>query len=191
MNRIAVAIAGLALLGLPLAQPSHAQVNVNVNIGVPVPPLPFPGPPVFTLEAPPEFIMPSALGFYVAVGIPQDIFLVGNNYYLYQDRGWYVGRNFNGPWRNVEYRQLPPGLRKHNHERIRYYRDEEYRRYRSDNDGYRGRRFRPEKEWHEDRKEQRREDKEQRKDERRYEKEERKHDKGEGNEHGKHGGHDD
>ncbi len=198
MKRIAIALAGLALLGPPLVQTGHAEVNVNVNVGLP----PLPAPPQIVIAEPPEFILPPALGFYVAVGIPQDIFLVGNTYYLYNDRGWYEGRHFNGPWRYTERRQLPPGLRKHKFERIRHYRDEEYRRYRVDHNNYRGKRFKPEKEWKEERKQDRREDKaqrkdekrydkEQRKDDRRYEKEERKQDKHEGRGQGKHGGSDD
>jgi hypothetical protein len=122
----------------------------------------------------------------VAVGVPHDIFYYGNIYYLYRDSRWYRGDYYNGPWRHVERRSLPPGLRKHKFERIRHYRDEEYRRYR-DHDHYRGRHFKPDKEWKEGRKEHRREEKEQRKAEKRYEKEERGHGRGEG--HGEGRGH--
>lgn len=196
MKRIAVAVVGFAMLGLPLVQSAQAEVNVNVNVGIPAPPLPpLPVPPPLVLPAPPEFILPPALGFYVAVGVPHDIFYFGNTYYLYRDNRWYRGDYYNGPWRHVERRHLPPGLRKHKYERIRHYRDEEYRRYRGDHDHYRGRHFKPSKEWKEDRKEHRRYDKERRKDEKRYEKEERKqdkryekeerkHDRGEGRGHG-------
>lgn len=183
-RRIVVAVAALALLGLPLVKAGQAEVRVNVN--VPLPPL-----PVISLPAPPEFLMPPSLGFYVAVDVPHDIVLIGSTYYLYQDDRWYAGRHYDGPWRHVERRQLPPGLRKHKFERIRHYRDVEYRRYRADHDHYRGRHFKPEKEWKEERKQERREDKERRKEDKRYEKEERKHDKGEGRGHGKHGGRDD
>ncbi|HZV82485.1 MAG TPA: hypothetical protein VFF53_10005 [Geobacteraceae bacterium] len=189
MKRIAVAVVGVAMLGLPLAQSASAEVNVNVNVGVPV----IPVPPPLVLSAPPEFIMPPALGVYVAVGVPHDLFYLGGTYYLYRDNGWYRGQYYNGPWNRVERRYLPPGLRKHKYERIRYYRDEEYRRYRDDHDHYRGRHFKPEKEWKEERKAERREEKARRKEEKRYEKEERKQDKGEGrgHGHGKHGGRDD
>jgi len=192
MKRIAVTVVGIAMLGLPLAQSASAEVNVNVNVGVPAPPLPpLPVPPPLVLPAPPEFILPPALGVYVAVGVPHDLFYIGGTYYLYKDDRWYRGRYYNGPWDRVERRHIPPGLRKHKFERIRYYRDEEYRRYRDDHDHYRGRHFKPEKEWKEERKAERkeekerrkaerREEKERRKEERRYEKEERKYERGEG-----------
>jgi len=191
MKRIALAAATLAILGIPLAQIANAEVSVNVNVGIPVVPVAvpaIPGPPQIVLSAPPEFVMPSALGFYVAVGVPYDIFYVGNTYYLYRDNGWYRAPYYNGPWRGVERRHLPPGLRKHKFERIRYYRDEEYRHYRGDHDRYRGRHFRPDKGWKQEQKENRRAVKTQWKEERRQEKDERKWEKEERKEHGRHGG---
>lgn len=194
MKRIAVAVVGVALLGMPLVQYAHAEVNVNVNVGVPA--VPVPVPPPIVLPVPPEFILPPALGVYVAVDVPDDLFYFGGVYYLYRHDRWYRADYYNGPWRNVKHRHLPPGLRKHKYERIRYYRDVEYRRYRDDHDHYRGRRFKPDKEWKEEHKERRKdekerwkEEKERRKEERRYEKEERKRDKGDDRGHG-HGRHD-
>ena len=102
---------------------------------------------------------------------------IDNSYYLYRDNHWFRAPYYNGPWRNVEHRQLPPGLRKHKFERIRYYRDEEYNRYRGDHDRYRGRHFKPNKEWKEERKEGKRYEKEQRKEDKRHEKEERRYEK--------------
>ena len=72
------------------AQPSFANVgfDMNVNIGngggrqpapviVPAPVVVPPPAPVYVdVEAPPEFIIPSALGFYVAVGVPYDLFYI-------------------------------------------------------------------------------------------------------------------
>jgi hypothetical protein len=163
------------------AQTSFAGVNVNVNLGapvavpVPVVPAPVAPPPAeFYVEEPPEFIIPSALGFYVAVGVPYDLFYVGNVYYVYRNNTWYRGPSYNGPWAVTSYRRLPPGLRRHKFERIRYYRDEEYRHYRDDRDHYRGRYFRPDR--HEA-KERRKEEHERAKEERRWEKDERKWEK--------------
>ena len=205
MKRLAVAVTTLALLGLPLVQTGNAEVNVNINVGappLPVPqPLPLPEPPRIVLSAPPEFIMPPALGFYIAVGVPHDIVFVDNTYYLYRDNRWFSGPYYNGPWHHVERRQLPPGLRKHKFERIRHYRDEEYSRYRGDHDRYRGRHFKPDREWKEERKESKRYEKEQRKEEKRYEKERRKEehrsekeerrmDRDDDRGHGRHGGRD-
>lgn len=196
MKRIAVAVVGVAMMGIPLVQSACAEVNVNVNVGIPAVPVPVPVPPPIVLPAPPEFILPPALGVYVAVDVPHDLFYFGGVYYLFRDNGWYRADYYNGPWRHVERRHLPPGLRKHKYERIRHYRDMEYRRYRDDHDHYRGRHFKPSKEWKEERKERRKEEKEWRKEvkerqkeERRYEKEEHKREKGEDRGHG-HGRHD-
>ena len=152
-----------------------ADVGVNVNIGIPQ--------PVVITEAP-EFIFAPTLGFYVAVGVPYDIVLISNNYYLYRGNVWYRAPHYNGPWVMTTYRSLPPGLRKHKFERIRAVRDQEYRVYQADRDHYRGKHFRPDKQWKQARKEDNREMKEERK----MEKEERKHDDGKhGNGGGKHG----
>lgn len=191
MKRFTIAVAGLILLGLTPVRPGQAEVNVNLNIGIPVAPVPLPQP--FVLTAPPEFIFPQALGIYVAVDVPYDIFFTGKTYYLYKDQRWHKAPFYNGPWRQVNRNELPPGLRKHKYERIRHYRDEEYRRYRADQHDYHGRHFKPEKEWKESQKEENRYDKKRRKDERRYDKEERKYEKEERKmerEHGKHGGRD-
>ncbi|MBU3949564.1 MAG: hypothetical protein KJ882_09810 [Proteobacteria bacterium] len=44
--------------------------NENLNIGIP-------GPTII-LSGPPDFIMPSPLGFYVAVDIPFDLYQISN-----------------------------------------------------------------------------------------------------------------
>ena len=132
-----------------------------------------------------QFIYPGQLGFYVAVGLPYDLFYVQNNYYLYRDGRWSRASRSQGPWAFVDRRGLPPGLRKHKMERIHRYRDQEYVVYRRDQERYRGKHFRSAKEeWKEQRrdekeqrKEMKREEKEERKDARREEKEERKHHK--------------
>ncbi len=185
MKRMAVSIIVAALVAIPLVQAAEAEVRVNVNVGVPVLPVPVapvavpvPAAPSIVLSAPPEFILPPALGVYVAVGIPYDMYYSGDTYYVYRDDRWYRGPHYNGPWRSVDRRYLPPGLRKHKYERVRYLRDEEYRSYRDDHDHYRGKHFRPDKEW----KERRHEEKEQRKEERKWEKEERKERKRHGRE---------
>jgi hypothetical protein len=178
----------MTMLWGTVAQASNVGVNLNLNVGnppavvVPAPPPVYVAPqPVYVapqprtvviddVQEPPEFIYPQNLGFYVAVGVPYDMFYVDNSYYVYRNNSWYRGPHFDGPWREVRHRYLPPGLRRHNFERIRYYRDEEYRHYRDDRERYHGRRFRPEKEWKEHRKEEKREWKE----EKRRDKEERK-----------------
>ncbi len=185
------------------AQPSFANVgfDMNVNIGngggrqpapapvyvpapapvyVPAPApvyVPAPAPVYVDVEEPPEFIIPSALGFYVAIGVPYDLFYISNTYYLYRNNTWYRSPSYNGPWASTSHRRLPPGLRRHKFERIRHIRDEEYRRYRGDGDHYRGRHFRPkhEKEHRKAEREHMKEDRKWEKEERKWEKHERKH----------------
>ena len=180
-----VVLLPFALLALGAASaPASVGVNMNINIGdqppvvvaPPPPPVIVPPPPRpvdFVIEEPPTFVAPQPLGFYVAVGVPYDLFYVGNTYYVYRDNGWYRGRSYNGPWAAVSYRSLPPGLRRHRMERIRMIRDEEYGHYRDDRDHYRGRHFRPDKEW----KHERKMEKEAWKEEKRREKEDRKWEK--------------
>lgn len=180
---------------------AQAEVNVNVNVGVPAPrvivPVPPPSSPRVIVSAPPAvvfdvaplFIAPSGLGFYVAVDTPYDIIFSSDYYYLYYGNSWHRARHHNGPWYEVPYRQLPPGIRKHRIEKIRSYRDREYRVYRSERDHYRGRHFRPDHERRQDIKEDRRDDhrrdKEEWKDDRRRDKEERKEEKRD-RKHGRH-----
>jgi hypothetical protein len=152
------------------------NVDVNINIGDQPRPVivrePVYQPPVYIeVNEDVEFIYPGQLGFYVAVGLPYDLFFVQNNYYLYRDGRWSRAARSQGPWVFVERRALPPGLRKHKMARIHHYRDQEYDAYRRDQERYRGKHFRsPKEEW----KEQRRDEKELRKEMKREEKEDRK-----------------
>jgi hypothetical protein len=157
---------------------SAANVDVKVNIGGPpvvvreVVPSP---PPTRTviIEDIPEFVYPDPLGFYVAVGVPYDLFYLDGYYYMFRDRKWHRGYDFNGPWYLVREKQVPFGLRKHKLTVIRQHRDREYVIYKQDHNRYRGKHFRPDNEWNERRKLERREYKEERKQDRREFKEER------------------
>jgi hypothetical protein len=181
-----ILLTAILLVGtVPLARAGNVGVGLNINIGnqpggvvsIPVPVTPV-APPI-VMEEPPDFVSPPSLGFYVAVGVPYDLYFVGNNYYTCKENVWYRSPRFNGPWDVVRYRAIPPGLRKHRLEKIRYFRDEEYRAYRKGADHYRGRHFRPGKE--------QREDKRWAKDDRKWDGEEHRHDEGR---HGRHGGRD-
>ena len=167
-----------------------AEVNVNVNVGVPVPRIVVPPPPMLppprvVVSAPPAvlfevapfFLAPSRLGFYVGVDTPYDIVFSSDYYYLYYGNSWHKSRHYNGPWYEVPYRQLPPGIRKHRIEQIRTYRDREYCVYRDDRDHYRGRHYRPVHDRKQEYKDDRRHDKQEWKEEKRRDKEERKEEK--------------
>jgi hypothetical protein len=96
---------------------------------------------------------------------------------LYYGNSWHRSRHHSGPWVEIPYRQLPPGIRKHRIEQIRSHRDREYRVYLRERDHYRGRSFRPKHERKEELKDERRHDREEMKDDRRRDKEERKEEK--------------
>ena len=143
MKRFFRTVLAVVVVGLSLASVAWGQVNVGVSIGIPMPRI--------VLPAPPEFILSPSLGFYVAVGVPHDIYRVDRNYYLFQDNRWYRGTYYNGPWRAMNHNQLPRSLRLHNNDHIRAVRDEEYRHYQDNRDRYRGKHFKPSKSWKEPR----------------------------------------
>jgi hypothetical protein len=167
----------LVMAVITAASSAQAEVQVNVNVGVPAPRVVVSAPPAIHFDVAPLFVAPSSLGFYVGVDTPYDIIFISDFYYLYYGNGWHRARNYNGPWLEVPYRQLPPVIRRHRIEQIRSYRDREYRVYRNERDHYRGRQFRPDHERKEEWKDERKRDKEELKDERRRDKEERKEEK--------------
>ncbi|HXE95265.1 MAG TPA: hypothetical protein VN642_02585 [Dongiaceae bacterium] len=167
----------ILMFSVSVSYAGNVGVDVNIHLGEQPRQVivrePVYQPPVqqIQVEEDVQFIYPEPLGFYVAVGLPYDLFYVQNNYYLYRDGRWSRASRSHGPWVFVDRRALPPGLRRHKIERIHRYRDQEYVVYRRDQERYRGRHFRSAKEeW----KEQRRDEKELRKDMKREEKEERK-----------------
>lgn len=189
MKRTLFTLALTLSLAASTAFGSNVGFDINIRGGSPAPPPPplpapppvyAPAPPVYApavpapqivISQPPVFLLPQTLGFHVAVDIPYDLVYISGRYYLYNGGAWYRGRNYNGPWVVVSDRNLPPGLRKYRYEQIRHYRDEEYGHYREDRDHYRGKYFRPDKEW----KKHRKEEHERWKEEKKWEKEERKH----------------
>ena len=203
-NRLAwvLGVAALACGVTTAAQAGNVGVDLNLHLGdqprqvvVAPPPAPAqvvvsqPAPvPYVSIEDDVDFVYPDRLGFYVAVGVPYDLFVVQNNYYLYRDGRWLRSPRDRGPWVVVSRRELPPGLRRHRIERIREIRAAEYDVYRHDRDHYRGRHFHAGKEewkehrrWEkEERKEAKREEKERRKEEKWAQKEERREHKGKG-----------
>jgi hypothetical protein len=170
MKKTAVVI---MLAAISTAASALAEVNVDVHIGVPPPPrVIVAAPPEIRFDAPPLFVAPSRLGFYVGVDTPYDIVFSSNFYYLYYGNGWHRSAFYNGPWVGVPYRELPPAIRKHRIEQIRTYRDREFRVYRNDREHYRGQHFRPSHERKEEIREERRHDRQEFKEERRRDKEE-------------------
>ena len=127
----------LALLPVGGSNAGDVGVNLNINIGHPAP---------IIVQEPPLFLVPARLGFGVAVGVGYDMFHVNARYYQRHGNFWYVANGYNGPWTVIVVDRLPPGLRKHKLEKIRYYRDQEYKKYNKGKSEYRGRSHRPERE---------------------------------------------
>jgi hypothetical protein len=138
------------LSALMLVVPATLRADVNIGIGIPAPPFspaPLPrvvvsSPPEVLFDAPPLFLAPSQLGFYVAADTKYDIMYAQELYYLHYGSGWYRSRHYNGPWVRISYNDLPYPVRKHKLDYIRSHRDSEYRVYYRDRDRYRGDHFR-------------------------------------------------
>lgn len=197
-KRILLAAVALLACGAQAAFAGNVGVNLNINVGEPQRQVVVAPPPPVYVEQPAyvpaetvrieddvQFLYPPTLGFYVAVGVPYDLFYIRNSYFLFRDGRWFQAPSSRGPWVVQRTRDLPPVLRRHRMERIRECRTREYAIYNRDRDHYRGKHFRRDKEqWKERqkelkevRKEERRLEKQERKDEKRYEKEARKEEK--------------
>jgi len=167
----------VSALLIALTTPALVTAETNVNISVGVPAAVLPALPHVVFEAPPLFLSPPKLGFYVGVDMPYDMVFISGIYYLFQGNGWYKAQHHNGPWQSVRTDRLPREIRNYRIEKIRDYREREYRAYEHDRNQYRGRHHRPGKEDKEYRKEERRNDrvqeKEERHNDRRQDKEER------------------
>ena len=169
-------LAAILTLTASAAHAGNVGIDLNVHLGdqprtviVPGPVSP-PPPPYVSIGEDVHFILPGALGFYVAVGVPYDLFYTNNSYYLFRDGSWLRAPNSRGPWMIMSRRDLPPLLRRQRIERIRAYRNAEYEIYRRDREHYHGRHFMTARdEW----KERRNDERERWKEEKRAEKEER------------------
>lgn len=188
----------LAALDVGTLYAGNVGVDLNIRVGgeprpVVVTQPPYEPEPYYEVEEEVDFIYPEPLGFYVAVGVPYDLFFYNNLYFVFRDGRWLSSASSRGGWVTVRYRDLPPVIRRHRIERIREYRSREYVIYQRDRDHYRGRhrsdkgywkaakheekaRERAEKRYEKEReRDEKRWEKERRHDEKRYEKE-RKHD---------------
>lgn len=143
MKRIQIVVVA-AMMALPALSAAESNVSVNINVGVPAPQVVAVGPQV-VFEAPPLFLAPSSLGFYVGVDMPYDLVMVSGVYYLFQGNHWYRASHYNGPWAVTRYEQLPAPVRRYKVEKIRYYRDRESRVYHERREQYRGKHFKPER----------------------------------------------
>ena len=134
----------------PAAQPAVVEPPPVVAEPAPPPqilvPVPqsYPPPPEVYFEQAPQFIYSPSLNAYVAVGVPYDLFYTGSEYYYFYGGNWYRSPYYDGPWVFAPRRAYPPMLMRYRIERIRHFRDTEYRRYQRDRGHYGGRFHRPE-----------------------------------------------
>lgn len=136
MKRTALILLAAALLAAPAVRADDVGIDLHIRLGDPAP------APVVIAE-PPVFLYPQPLGFYVAVGVPYDLFYLDGRYYSYRGDVWYVAPHYGGPWYFAKPGHLPPGLVKHKYPKIIELRDAEYRVYKKDRAGYRGKMFDP------------------------------------------------
>jgi hypothetical protein len=133
----AQANAGVSI-NLPGFGLSVSPAGVGLNIGLPWVVAPPPEPvyaypetayETVVTEQPPEFVQPPEVGFYVAVGVPYDLFFYNNSYYVNRGNLWYNSPYYNGPWTSIYYSNVPYVFNRLPFERIRHYRDSYYGRY--------------------------------------------------------------
>ncbi len=125
---------GFLMWAVPVGTPAWAEVDVNINIGVPL-------PPSIVVEAPPMMVFLAEPAVYVAIGTPYDIFFIGGRYYYFYRGNWFWAPGYGGTWVHVVYRSLPPGLRKYKVERLREFREREFKLSKGQGPKYTGRHF--------------------------------------------------
>jgi outer membrane lipoprotein SlyB len=101
-------------------------------------------PPDFYVAEPPQFMYSPELNAYIAVGVPYDLVYTGSEYFYLYAGNWYRGPYYNGPWVYVPKRAYPHAFLEFKIDKIRHYRDLEFRRYERDREHYNGRIHRPE-----------------------------------------------
>ncbi|WP_225071907.1 hypothetical protein [Desulfuromonas sp. CSMB_57] len=133
----------LLAAGTSTAHAGNVNVDLGIRIGNPYPPPVVVAPAPVVVAQPPLFLAPPGYGFYVAVGVPFDMFWVQGTYYSYHNRQWYRSPYYQGPWYKVAPRHLPPGLARRRHRDLVRIRDAEYLRYRKAPHRYHGQHYRP------------------------------------------------
>jgi hypothetical protein len=92
---------GLLLASLLAAAPvldAVAEVRVNVNLG----------PPPIVVAEPPEVVMVPGSQVYFVPGVDFDVFFYSGYWWSPRGDRWYRSRAYNGPWRTVSRRIVPP-----------------------------------------------------------------------------------
>lgn len=136
MKKVFLVLFAAFLGGASPVSAADVGFDLNVHLGSRTP------APII-VDEPPLFLVPPALGFYVAVGVPYDLFRIDGRFYLCKEKIWYVAPGYGGPWTAIQRDRLPPGLAKRRYAEIIALRNEEYGHYKRDREHYKGKSYRP------------------------------------------------
>jgi hypothetical protein len=87
------------LVGAPVLD-AGGEVRVNVNLG----------PPPIVVAQPPEVVMVPGSDVYFVPDVAYDVFFYNGFWWSPRGDRWYRARAYNGPWRVVARRVIPPPL---------------------------------------------------------------------------------
>jgi hypothetical protein len=130
MKKVLLVLLAASLCGASPSIAADIGYDLNIHIGNR-------SPAPIIVDEPPLFLVPAALGFQVAVGVPYDMFRIDGRYYLCKDEVWYAAAGYGGPWIVLQRDRLPPGLAKRRYAEIIALRNEEYGRFKRNRDHYR------------------------------------------------------
>jgi len=102
-NRFRVLGPALLLTALIAGAPvldAVGEVRVNVNLG----------PPPIVVAQPPEVVMVPGSDVYFVPDVEYDVFFYNGFWWSPRGDRWYRARAYNGPWRVVARRVIPPPL---------------------------------------------------------------------------------
>jgi hypothetical protein len=85
------------MVGAPVLD-AVAEVRVNVNLG----------PPPIVAPAPPEMVMVPGSSVYFVPEVDYDVFFYNGYWWSPRGNRWYRSPAYNGPWRTVPRRVIPP-----------------------------------------------------------------------------------
>lgn len=130
MKKALFVLLAAALCGGSSTLAADIGYDLNIRIGNR-------SPAPIIVDEPPLFLVPEALGFQVAVGVPYDMFRIDGRYYLCKDEIWYAAAGYGGPWVVLQRDRLPPGLAKRRYAEIIALRNEEYGHFKRNRAHYR------------------------------------------------------
>ena len=92
-----------ALLLVLTGSAAQSEAGVNVNVGINLPAVRF--------AAPPEVVVIPGTYVYMVPDIDVDVLFFQGYWWRPYEGHWYRSRDYKGPWRSIESRRIPSGLR--------------------------------------------------------------------------------